>query len=49
MPLGVTMRLHEVTSTWEVTLGLQEVTKGPQVDVTSWRHIGTPKGIKITF
>ena len=31
MPLGVTMHLHEVTSTWEVTLGLQEVTKGPQV------------------
>ena len=26
------MGLHEVTSTWEVTLGLQEVTKGPQVD-----------------
>ena len=31
MPLGVTMHLHEVTSTWEVTLGLQEVTKGLQV------------------
>ena len=25
------MCLHEVTSTREVTLGLQEVTKGPQV------------------